>query len=246
MRNKFLTQFRQEPDTSFADGLWWRLRQIAPETAVTPEPMRQPRRYRLAVAVVALLFLLLAGFSPAVRAQIDGILQQIGEQWFKETAVYPGADDENVTIIANEMLIGEEAQLLEDARRRLRLNFHLPTALPERFTIVNEVTYSDVAGPSAMFRWSDSQSYYVLVLTVSRANPHMNWVVGEGSLEEVTINGQPAALITGGWNADTQEWDDAEGAKELRWRDNGVAYSLTMFGNVLTEEAFFAIAESIE
>lgn len=246
MNNKFLTQFRQEPDPVFGNKLWGKLQQVAPETAVSPQSVRQRRSYRLAVAAVVFIFLVLASFSPAVRAQIDVILRQIGGQQFKETAVYPGATDEEVTIVESEILVGAEAQLLEDARRRLGLNFNLPTALPDRFTMVDKVVYDELMGPSAMFRWEDSQSYYMLVLYVGRANPEINWVVAPGSLEEVQINGHPAALITGGWNADTHEWDDAEGAKELRWTQNGITYSFTMFGNILTEEAFIAIAESIE
>lgn len=246
MNHKFLTQFRQEPDPVFGKKLWGRLRQVTPETAVFPKPNGQRRSYRLAVVAIVFMFLFLAGFSPAVRAQIGDMLRQIGGQSFKETAVYPGDTNEEVTIIENETLTGEEAQLLEDARRRLGLNFNLPTALPDRFTIINEVVYGEIAGPSALLRWNDAESSYVLILDVRRANPDINWVVANGSLEEVQINGQPAALITGGWNADTQEWDVAEGAKELRWTQSGIAYSLTMFGGMLTDDAFMAIAESIE
>jgi hypothetical protein len=187
-----------------------------------------------------------AGFSPAVRAQIETIIRQIGGVNFKETAVYPGVPEEEITIIENEVLNGTEAQLLEDARQRLGLQFNLPTSLPGRFTLFDDVVYGSVAGPSAMFRWNDSQSYYVLVLDVQHYNPEVNWVVGENSTQEVQINGQSAALITGGWNADTQAWDEAEGAQVLRWHKNGIEYSLTMFGNILTQEEFIAIAESIE
>jgi len=247
MNNKFLTQFRQEPDPVFGNKLWGKLQQVAPETAVASQPVHQRRSYRrLAIAAVVFTFLCLVGFSPEVRAQIGDILRQIGGQQFKETAVYPGADDEEVTIVEGETLKGEEAQLLEDARRHLGLDFNLPTTLPDRFTLLDEVVYGEIAGPSAMFRWQDSQSHYVLVLDVRRANPDINWVVAPDSLEEVQIDGQPAALITGGWNAETREWDDAEGAKELRWTQHGIAYSLTMFGNMLTDEAFLTIAESIE
>lgn len=245
MNDKFLTQFRQKPDISFTNKLWGRLQQVAPETAVSPQPVRHRRSYRFATAA-ALVFLFIVAFSPAVRAQIEDILRQIGGLQYKETAVYPGATEEKVVIIKNETLTGEEAQLLEDARGRLGLNFNLPTALPERFTIFNDVIYGEVAGPSATFRWNDAESYYVLVLVISRANPDINWVVSPDSLEEVQINGHPAALISGGWDTNTQAWDDAEGAKELRWTQNGIAYSLTMFGDILTEEALIAIAESIE
>lgn len=245
MNDKFLTQFQKEPDSDFAHKLWGRLQQVTPVTAVSATPIPHKRPLRLAVAFAILIFLFIAGLSPAVQAQIEVVLRQIGGETYKETAVYPGTADVE-TIIENETLNGEEAQLLEDARQRLGLNFNLPTALPERFTIIPEVIYGEVAGPSATFRWTDALSYYVIVLDVRHVNPDINWVVSPGSLEEVQINGHPAALVTGGWSADTQEWDDAEGVKELRWNQNGIAYSLTMFGNTLTQEEFVAIAESIE
>lgn len=245
MDDKFLTQFQKEPDRDFADGLWGQLRMIVPRS----EPVvRRKRPFRLALTLTIFATLFALGFSPAVRAQIEDVLRQIGGIRFKETAVYPGAgvDEDEIIIIESELVRGENEVLIEEARTRLALDFNVPSALPERFTMAKEVLYSDVGDASARFRWRDADSIDSLFLEVRIANPDINWIVGPNSTEEVLINGRSAALITGNWDTNSQEWDNDEGTKVLRWEQNGIEYSLMIFSDILTDEELIAIAESIE
>ena len=252
MNDKFLTQFRKKPNKMFEDNLWRRLQQIKWETAVSPQPKPHKRPFRLAPTFAIVALLLLTAFSlPSVRAQIEDVLRQIGGIVYKETAVYPGAvDDEEITIIESETVNGTRESLVEDARRRLDLEFNLPSAIPERFILDDNVIYNEVSGTSAMFLWLDSEpeSRGSFSLDLRRTSQDINWVVGLNHTKEVQINGQTAALISGGWNADTQKWedDDANAIKVLRWEQNNIEYSLTMYGNTLSEEEFITIAESIE
>lgn len=245
MDDKFLTQFQKDPDRDFADGLWAQLGMIVPRF----EPVvRRNRPFRLALTLTIFATLFALGFSPAVRAQIEDVLRQIGGIGFQETAVYPGADvdEDEIDIIESELVRGKNEVLIEEARARLALDFNVPDTLPEQFTMAKEVLYSDVGDASARFRWRDSKSIDSLFLDVRIANPEITWIVGPNSTEEVLINGRSAALISGNWDADSQEWDSDEGTKVLRWEQNGIEYSLMIYSEILTDEELIAIAESIE
>ena len=68
------------------------------------------------------------------------------------------------------------------------------------------------------------------------------WVIAPNSAETISVNGQEAALIQGGWNSQTQRWG-LEGLT-LAWTKEGVFYQLLTWANVSKDELIL-IAASI-
>jgi len=71
-------------------------------------------------------------------------------------------------------------------------------------------------------------------------------VVGEGAVEEITLNGEPAALLRGGWNSDTQSYDMGIHAQTIKWfYDEHTVYALKSSDDAMEVEDLIGIAESI-
>jgi hypothetical protein len=74
--------------------------------------------------------------------------------------------------------------------------------------------------------------------------PRVNWAVDLDHLQEVQVNGQPAGLTQGGWDADTGEWGGAgAGNVTLTWIHGDLMYQLMSPG--VTAEELIRMAESI-
>ena len=74
----------------------------------------------------------------------------------------------------------------------------------------------------------------------------VKWEVDLDHLTEVQINGQPAGLTGGGWNADTGTWDTSTSEVNnltLTWMRDNVMYQLMTPG--ATAEDLIRMAESI-
>jgi hypothetical protein len=70
----------------------------------------------------------------------------------------------------------------------------------------------------------------------------VDWLVELDHLQEVQVNGEPAGLTGGGWDADSGQWtgDDLT----LTWKRGDVMYRLSSDG--LTVDELIRVAESIE
>jgi hypothetical protein len=74
---------------------------------------------------------------------------------------------------------------------------------------------------------------------------YCGWIVGEGALEEITLNGRPAVIQRGGWNSDTQQYDFSMAVTIIQWKyDENTIYSLTDSRRLSLDE-LIRIAESI-
>ncbi|NLD50044.1 MAG: DUF4367 domain-containing protein, partial [Clostridiaceae bacterium] len=71
-------------------------------------------------------------------------------------------------------------------------------------------------------------------------------VVGEGSVTEYLVNDEPAAFIMGGWNADTQMWDDNLDVITLSWYHDGQLYTLQGINEDISLDEILKIAESLQ
>jgi hypothetical protein len=71
--------------------------------------------------------------------------------------------------------------------------------------------------------------------------------VGAGSVSEIKINDQPAALIHGAWEVFNKNWNN--GSTRITWAKNGARYLLfavfTEPATVISDEDMIRIAESI-
>jgi len=138
-----------------------------------------------------------------------------------ETDEYPGESGTGT-------IIPEETMSLDEARAVLPFDFSLPTWAPEGFVLQEGVAVAlPREMPYARLWWRNDdlhQSIYLEVMYPATDEQRPNWVVGPGSVEEVEVNGQPAALVHGAWNADAQEFGGD--LLTLMWERDGVYYSL--------------------
>ena len=76
-----------------------------------------------------------------------------------------------------------------------------------------------------------------IILTVGQP---VQWFVDTDHLQEVQINGQPAGLTGGNWNADSGQWTGDD--QTLTWMKGDVMYRLS---SRLPVEDLIRVAESI-
>lgn len=242
MNDKKLHNFRRTPDKAYADKLYYRIEQMP--MAAAPPPQRQAapsHKVRLAWAFAILIGgILIMALVPGVRARLEDVVRQIGGLTVLITEDYPGRDD-------NPRIVPDDTITLEEARERLDFEFNLPAYVPEGLVLQEEISGSNI-DTSIRLSWQDEdQPGLGLMLRVGKADPDVQWVVGPNSVTEVMVNDVPATLVHGGWNADTQEWED-NGFRDLRWQIDGVEYTLSS-GNVewggVSDEELIKIAESI-
>jgi hypothetical protein len=241
MKDKFLHTFRREPDQEFAQKLYQRLVTLPPAEAFPHSPSHPSRKMRRAWVFATLVFMfLIIAMVPGVRARFEEILKQIGGLTVFITDQYPGVDDP--TIVPSDVLT------LEEARARLDFEFNLPTWVPEGLTLSEDEVRASNITPKLSLTWLDeNMAGRILVLSVSKAEPDVQFVVGPNSVTEVMVNDITATLIRGGWYVDTQSWRD-DGSRTLRWQMNGVAYQLTTGNETwggLSDEELIQVAESI-
>ncbi len=109
---------------------------------------------------------------------------------------------------------------------------HLPTWVPEGFERLDEVMLAlpraDTTFALAIMTWCDMQSEECLRLNMEHApNGSNEWLVGTESIEEIEINGSPAALVRGAWDEKQEAWQAGE-LITLSWQSSqkNVTYHL--------------------
>lgn len=185
-------------------------------------------------------------------AQQAGVLMHtIGGVVFVERANYP-TESEMESIKQADELWEPHILSFADAEAQLPFAIHLPTWLPEGFERLDEVM---VALPRAehtfalaIVTWCDMQSEECLRLNMEDApNGSNEWLVGSESIEEIEINGSPAALVRGAWDAKQEAWELGE-VMTLSWHSSqkNVTYHLMASEGAVPIEALVRMTESME
>lgn len=256
MKDGFLKRYRQEPSAELVEQVYGRIealegnRPMELET-ITPSPQQGSwlRLRPLAVAgLVTLLLLLLSPlFSTRARALMEDVVHHIGGLTLLETDVYPSTDDAR-TIPGSVATLGE-------TREMMPYSFSLPTEVPERYTMIEEVQISS-GGRSATISWhNETERGDGFWLRVAPANPDVRHLVGPDSIEVVELDGREAQFIRGGWESNREIWNP-DIARMLRWQQDGVEYQLGTSGAStcpdreeyrcpLTDEALIDLAASV-
>lgn len=243
MKDQKLHTFRRAPDDIYADNLYQRLT-ILPQAKTAPPQLPKSGRYqrrRLAWAFAMLLagFLVMA-IVPGVRARFEDVIKKVGSLTIFMTEDYPGKYEPRI--------VPDDIMTLEEARGQVDFEFNLPAWVPEGLTIQdNEVRVSSVVD-GLIINWVDqSENGRAFNIVINRANPDVPYIVGPDSMTEITLNGEPAAFIRGGWYSDSKEWRD-DGIRSIRLQLNGIQYHLSAgseAGGGITDEELIKIAESI-
>jgi hypothetical protein len=243
MKDKRLHTFRSTPDPEYTDALYQRLTML-PQTDTAPEaqPVNgRSRKIRLswAIATLLLMFALMA-MVPAVRARLEDVVKQIGGLSFLITEDYPLAGQ-------TPRIVPDDIITLEEARTSLDFEFSLPEYLPDGLTLQEDINASNIGRGIRLTYTDENQNGRILLLSVEPADSDVNLIVGPDSVIEVMVNDHPATIISGGWDVDSQSWED-NGSHMLRWELDGIEYTLST-GNEkwggLSNEELIRVAESI-
>lgn len=235
MSDDFLTRFRKPPRRGFSEALYERIN--IPMNAQRKFPFRRLTfAASLCIALVAAL-----AFSPRVRAAFNDLVIEIGGMTFFES----DESESHATPLPESMItiVPEEILPLAEAQARLPYTISLPTWVPDGLKMSGSVRISYFPGgpPQAQLTWYGSDpnvSHINLVIFGKR----VSWLVDTDSVEEVEVNGQPAALVGGSWDYDTGRWN-SEVALTLSWMKGEEMYQLHSTG--AATEDLIRMAESI-
>lgn len=150
---------------------------------------------------------------------------------------------------------------LDEAQKGIDFTILMPSTLPDGYTfqgvmprpqVPENVPGSDIQPPADMPKMQLPQLAILVfknadgeILTLSeRTNVKdigIQLPVGEGSMQDVSINGNPGQFVQGMW---TQGGWSTEGNYFLTWTSNG--YTLELNSRVLGLDQLLAVAESIQ
>jgi hypothetical protein len=225
-----LSSLKQDP----SPALVARVRSIP---GVRQQKRRQVPRWAWALAAAVLLFAMLVSASPALRAAIAALDITVGDITLSVADRSPDSSD--ATIVEPELMS------LEAARGAVPFAFGIPTEIPDGLVMDEQVLVNDLGGgPFVEVQWTDPGIVGVAFSLTARQDPDLSsWLVGLDSYREIEIGGEPAALVTGGWDADSREWAWLERTM-LIWTVDGVQYTLSASADNFSEADLIAIAES--
>jgi hypothetical protein len=235
MNDDFLTRYRKSPPREFSEALYKRI-----NVPMNIKRTSSLRRLTFAAALCMALIAALA-ISPAARAAFNGLIVEIGGMIFfesEESAKATPLPESQVTLVPQETLT------LTEAQARLPYDIHLPTWVPDGFKISSVVRVAHFPGASApqvTITWYGSDPD-VGHIDLTIFGQRIDWLVETDNVQEVEVNGQSAALVEGGWNVDTNQWN-REAARMLNWMKGNEMYQLHTSG--ASAEDLIRMAESI-
>lgn len=239
MNDQFLRDYYKVPDQKALQLMEEKLRLTQNHTH--SQRWQLPLKPVLVVGVFIILIGVLLSVSPGVRAQVSEWIQQIGGVFVLETNEYPGRGPVET--------IPFEQYSFEEIANELPFEISLPGWIPEEFEIIPTVKVArfNQTAVTAYIDWK-SLSGPILSLMIQHRLDGKNGglIVGEGSVEEYLVNGEPAALVRGGWNADIQEWDFNLKVLTLSWKHDDQTYVLQGIEDNISVEELLKIAESIQ
>lgn len=221
---------------------------ISPERNLWPEIQKRLRRYdarpsnRLVVprwaiaAFIAAVLVVVTATVPPVRAGFIEFIEQIGGVDFTLTADYPGSGEDVTTIPSETIPI---AQILAE------YPFSYPSRVPSGYSLQPDarVTWFEAAGdrPVIVLTWL-SEGSGAITLDIF---PGTNLIVGLTEIEILEVQGKEFALWRGGWNYDTQAWDETIPVQTMSWAANDLTYNLQAPQSLLVEDLVKMVESSL-
>lgn len=233
MNDTFLKNYRIKPRAAFVDDLRSRLG----VDEGTHRPFLRPAG--LGAGALLLVLALALAVSPAVRAQVEDWAGQVGGILFTATGDYPGGD-EPVTIVPGDNMS------LEEARAVLPFTVDLPAWVPEGYRLEETVTVQHFESglENVLIFWNAPGKASLTFVVENRPSGESKVIVGPGSIEEVLVHGEPAALVRGGWNADSKQWEE-RGNLQLYFGYGPLTYTLLAVESDIPVDELIRMAESL-
>lgn len=200
-------------------------------------------RWAWGVAAAVVLLMVLVAASPPLRAAIASLQEAIGNVHLTITDRSPDTSD--ATIVEPELMS------LEAARTAVPFDFGIPRQIPDGWVMDEQVRVCDLGGgPFVEILWTNPDDPGAGVLFFS-ARPALqddgspaDWLVGLDSFREIEIGGQPAVIIKGGWDHDSQKWA-WPGVTTLIWTVDDIQYLLQTSSDKISEADLVTMASSI-
>jgi len=230
MNDEFLTRFRTTPRREFSAALYERI-----NTPMVTQRKFPLKRFTFAAAICLALAAAVL-MTPSARAALQYFVRDIGGVTYLEEQV-PSTPlpESQVTIVPDRIMT------LSEAQEKLPFEISLPTWAPEGFTMgtfVRVTDFSDKYTPVYITWYGSDTKLGNIDLIVGQP---VKWQIDLDHLQEVKINGQPAGLTGGSWNADTGEWSGSD--VTLTWLRGDIMYILSSPGAPV--EDLIRMAESI-
>lgn len=247
MNDEFLIQYRRTPRRVFADELFARLAQDRRPAVYTLFVATPARRFAAGLAALCLIITTVLLTAPGARAAVGQLIRTIGGIAFDFSTLPP--DSSGATIIP------ERVVSLAEARVTLPFELRLPAWAPDGFVLQDDqvriwLHTSGAERQTVSFTWRDPahpQSIHLYIDVDHPASSWGQWLVGsESSVEEVVINGQPGALVRGGW--ENGQWQ-SERNMTLLWQPAGAEATYMLFATTQFTQVTLAdlirMAESV-
>lgn len=242
MNDEFLRSYHKSPRREFSESLYRTITQKENHEMLS-RTVPTFKRLAFGLAVLCLAFSMALAFSPTARAKFLDMVREIGNMSFTETLDYPGGSGPETTFPEKKMSLAEAASAFP-------LPIRLPSYLPEGFeadldqvSVMVSDQYS-LAYLMVSFINTDDPGKITLWIVDEEGEDGMKMSIAPGSVEELSINGEPAALVRGAWNYNTREWGDP-GLMQLLWDKDGASYVLSAAETATSIEELIRIAESI-
>jgi len=192
-------------------------------------------RWAWGVAAAVVLLAVLVASSPSLRAAMVSLQETIGNVYLTITDRSPDTSD--ATIVEPELMS------LQASRNAVPFDFGIPQQVPDGWVMEEQVRVNDLGGgPYVQIEWTNP-GHGNISLSAREDDGSASRLVGPNSFREVEVGGQPAVLLKGAWDHDSQEWMWLE-VTTLIWKMDGVEYSLSASGRDLSEADLITIAES--
>jgi hypothetical protein len=172
---------------------------------------------------------IVAGFTVEERAESPIKAVSAGEFSPTQTAVASSAGAAGTATPSPTIIVPTVYSVptlsLPEVLKNPPFQFGLPTWVPGGYTLDQTVGVAN-SKDWVSLGWSNSNLSEIEML-VEQEYSGYTLPAGEGSSEEIEINGKPALLIRGFWDAQGQ-WDSKLGIS-LDWIENGLYYRLNYF-----------------
>ncbi len=229
-------------------------------------PTSKPRmpvwkRVALSLATLVLVFSVAMVAFPSARAAVLEVIRRIGGIQVIETDQWPQTPEERrgswMTLVDTlpgdppPEIIPEQKITLGEAEALLPFTPTLPTWVPEGYVLQDTVrVWLPTEGFTytiAMWTW-EKPGHPVIDMSILHsleADYAYSVVVGQDSVEEVSIAGRPAALVRGGWDRDTKRYGTQYGILRLQWERDGLVLTLSGTEDATSADDLVRMAESI-
>ncbi len=199
---------------------------------------------------VVLLIVLMLFASPTTKAMLGQLEMVVGQIHLTVMESKP--------IFIEPSAIHSRPMSLTEAQKAVPFDFAIPTYIPSNLHQRPEVSVIRLETSVVKLLWRATQNGFVQ-LTIYPHNGVDNLtptpvgktlfnktLIGPDSNQEILINGHPAVLIYGGWDASQKTWSHQDQLTTLIWHNDGIQYKLLSFGQTLSLSDLIAMAESAE